>query len=182
MNAVDSLRYIGHCNLVGMPVKDIESHAGVEGIPQRDGLAQDVAGRFPNPGDTTLPTRPPPVWCDGPGRIFPFPANGLRSLSPGASRAETPRTSQADIQSDLFYDYRANVDAYPKWQAWMREKQPRLLVLWGKYESSFDPSEEAYRRDVPNAQVHILDAGHFALDTKADQIAARVGEFLETER
>jgi hypothetical protein len=48
---------------------------------------------------------------------------------------------QADIQSDLFYDYRTNVDSYPKWQAWMREKQPRLLVIWGKYESSFDPSE-----------------------------------------
>ena len=42
---------------------------------------------------------------------------------------------QAEIQSDLFYDYRTNVDAYPKWQAWMREKQPHLLVIWGKYES-----------------------------------------------
>ena len=86
--------------------------------------------------------------------------------------------SQADIQSDLFYDYRTNVEAYPKWQAWMREKQPRLLVLWGKYESCFDPSEpEAYRRDVPNAQVHILDGGHFALDTAADEIAALVRDF-----
>jgi pimeloyl-ACP methyl ester carboxylesterase len=45
---------------------------------------------------------------------------------------------QADIQSDLFYDYRTNVEDYPKWQAWMRERQPRLLVIWGKYESSFD--------------------------------------------
>jgi pimeloyl-ACP methyl ester carboxylesterase len=85
---------------------------------------------------------------------------------------------QADIQSDLFYDYRTNVEAYPKWQAWMRERQPRLLVLWGKYESSFDPSEpEAYRRDVPNAQVHILDGGHFALDTASDEIAALVRGF-----
>jgi len=87
--------------------------------------------------------------------------------------------SQADIQSDLFYDYRTNVDAYPTWQAWMRENQPRLLVIWGKYESSFDPSEpEAYRRDVPNAEVHIVDGGHFALDTAADQIAAVVRGFL----
>jgi pimeloyl-ACP methyl ester carboxylesterase len=62
---------------------------------------------------------------------------------------------QSDIQSNLFYDYRTNVDAYPKWQAWMREKQPRLLVIWGKYDLSFDPSEpEAYRRDVPKAEVH----------------------------
>jgi uncharacterized protein len=50
---------------------------------------------------------------------------------------------QADIQSGLFYDYRTNVDAYPKWQAWMREKQPRLLVIWGKYDLSFDLGEPA---------------------------------------
>ena len=90
---------------------------------------------------------------------------------------------QADIQSDLFYDYRTNVDSYPKWQAWMREKQPRLLVLWGKYELSFDPSEpEAYRRDVPKAEVHIVDGGHFALDTAADEIAALVRNFVRPSR
>jgi pimeloyl-ACP methyl ester carboxylesterase len=62
----------------------------------------------------------------------------------------------------------------------MREKQPRLLVLWGKYDLSFDLSEpEAYRRDVPNAEVHVLEAGHFALDTAADQIAEIVGGFLK---
>jgi pimeloyl-ACP methyl ester carboxylesterase len=88
---------------------------------------------------------------------------------------------QADIQSDLFYDYRTNVDNYPKWQAWMREKQPRLLVIWGKHDLSFDPGEpERYRKDVPNADVHILEAGHFALDTKADEIAALVREFMKT--
>ena len=86
---------------------------------------------------------------------------------------------QAEIQSDLFYDYRTNVDAYPKWQEWMRETQPRLLVLWGKYDRSFELSEpEAYRRDVPAADVHVLDAGHFALDTAADQIAQLVRDFM----
>jgi pimeloyl-ACP methyl ester carboxylesterase len=90
---------------------------------------------------------------------------------------------QADIQSDLFYDYRTNVDAYPKWQAWMRETQPRLLVVWGKYDPSFDISEpEAYRRDVPRAQVHVLDAGHFALDTAADEIAALIRGFVDPSR
>ncbi len=91
---------------------------------------------------------------------------------------------QAEIQSDLFYDYRTNVDAYPKWQAWMREKQPRLLVIWGKYDLSFDLSanRKRYRRDVPNAQVHVLDAGHFALDTAADEIAALVREFVGSSR
>jgi pimeloyl-ACP methyl ester carboxylesterase len=89
------------------------------------------------------------------------------------------RPRMADIQSDLFYDYRTNVESYPKWQAWMRETQPRLLVIWGKYELSFDPSEpEAYRRDVPTAEVHIVDGGHFALDTAADEIAELVRGFV----
>jgi pimeloyl-ACP methyl ester carboxylesterase len=86
---------------------------------------------------------------------------------------------QAQIQSDLFFDYRTNVDAYPKWQAWMQKNQPKLLVLWGKHDLSFDIGEpERYRNDVPNAQVHVLDAGHFALDTKANEIAALVRQFL----
>jgi pimeloyl-ACP methyl ester carboxylesterase len=90
---------------------------------------------------------------------------------------------QIDIQTELFYDYRTNVAAYPKWQAWMREKQPRLLVIWGKYEASFDPSEpEAYKRDLPSAQVHIVDGGHFALDTAANEIAALVREFVDARR
>src|SRR6202453_3196620 len=90
---------------------------------------------------------------------------------------------QADIQSDLFYDYRTNVDSYPKWQAWMREKQPPLLVIWGKHDPSFDISEpEHYRKDVQGAQVHILDAGHFALDTAADEIAALVQAFAGSSR
>ena len=90
---------------------------------------------------------------------------------------------QAEIQSDLFYDYRTNVDAYPKWQAWMQKAQPKLLVLWGKHDLSFDPGEpERYRKDVPNAKVYVLDAGHFALDTKADEIAVMVREFMKAEK
>ena len=74
---------------------------------------------------------------------------------------------QAQIQTDLSYDYRTNVAAYPKWQAWLQKTQPKLLVLWGKHDPSFDIGEpERYREDVPNAGVHVLDAGHFALDTK----------------
>src|SRR3984885_2818492 len=90
---------------------------------------------------------------------------------------------QAQIQSDLFYDYRTNVDAYPKWQAWRQKMQPSLLVIWGKHDLSFDPGEpERYRKDVPKAQVHVLDAGHFALDTKADEIAALVSQFMKTHK
>ena len=89
---------------------------------------------------------------------------------------------QAQIQTDLFYDYRTNVAAYPKWQAWLQKTQPQLLVLWGKHDPSFDVGEpERYREDVPNAKVAMLDAGHFALDTKADEIAALLREFMQTQ-
>jgi pimeloyl-ACP methyl ester carboxylesterase len=93
------------------------------------------------------------------------------------------RPGQIEIQSELFYDYRSNVAAYPRWQAWLQKHRPPLLVLWGKYDLSFELSEpEAYRRDVPNARVHILDAGHFALDTAADEITSHVRSFMKTLR
>jgi pimeloyl-ACP methyl ester carboxylesterase len=61
----------------------------------------------------------------------------------------------------------------------MQKTQPPLLVVWGKHDLSFDPGEpERYHKDVPNAEVHVLDAGHFALDTKADEIAAIVRQFV----
>ena len=71
--------------------------------------------------------------------------------------------------------------SHPRFFLRMRahKTQPRLLVVWGKYDPSFDISEpEAYRRDVPNAEVHILDAGHFALDTAADQSAQLIRGFI----
>jgi pimeloyl-ACP methyl ester carboxylesterase len=90
---------------------------------------------------------------------------------------------QAQIQSDLFYDYRTNVDAYPKWQAWMQETQPKLLVIWGKHDLSFDLGEpERYRKDAASAEVHVLDAGHFALDTNADEIGELVRQFVKAQR
>jgi len=89
------------------------------------------------------------------------------------------RPGQQDIQTDLFYDYRTNVASYPAWQDWLRRHQPPLLVLWGRYDPSFQVEEaEAYRRDVPAAEVHILDAGHFALDEQPDAIADLTRGFL----
>jgi len=65
----------------------------------------------------------------------------------------------------------------------MQKTQPRLLVLWGKHDLSFDSGEpERYRKDVPSAEVHVLDAGHFALDTKADEIAGLVRAFMAKQK
>jgi pimeloyl-ACP methyl ester carboxylesterase len=91
--------------------------------------------------------------------------------------------AQSQIQADLFYDYRTNVDAYPKWQAWMQKSQPSLLVVWGRHDLSFDLGEpERYHNDIPGAEIHVLDAGHFALDTKADEIASLIREFLKKQK
>jgi pimeloyl-ACP methyl ester carboxylesterase len=93
------------------------------------------------------------------------------------------RPGQADIQADLFYDYRTNVTSYPKWQAWLRATQPPTLVVWGKYDPSFTTlGALAYQRDLPDAEIHLLDAGHFALDEASDEIAALTRAFLAKHR
>lgn len=90
------------------------------------------------------------------------------------------RPGQAGIQEELFYDYRTNVQAYPAWQSYLRERRPPLLVLWGKYDPSFSKAGAwAYRRDVPEAEVHLLEAGHFAMDTRCAEVALITLDFLD---
>lgn len=89
------------------------------------------------------------------------------------------RPGQAEIQVELFYDYRTNLAAYPTWQQWLRAHQPRTLVLWGRHDASFQAQEaDSYRADLPDAEVHLLDGGHFVLDTCADEAAERIRAFL----
>jgi len=90
------------------------------------------------------------------------------------------RPGQADIQTTLFLDYRANVASYPLWQKWLRAVQPPTLVVWGKYDPYFTVAgATAYAGDVPKAEINILEAGHFALDEATDEIASLVRNFLE---
>ncbi|HKV22486.1 MAG TPA: alpha/beta hydrolase [Mycobacterium sp.] len=90
------------------------------------------------------------------------------------------RPGQSDIQTDLFYDYRTNVDSYSRWQQWLRGAQPPLLVVWGRYDPSFEvAAAEAYQRDVPDAPVHIVDAGHFPLDEAPEHVSDLTGRFLD---
>ncbi len=89
------------------------------------------------------------------------------------------RPGEADIQSDLFYDFRNNLAAFPVWQNWLRERRPPTLIVWGRYDPVFDIAEvAALARDVPKAEVHVLDAGHFALDEFASDIARLMRNFL----
>jgi pimeloyl-ACP methyl ester carboxylesterase len=93
--------------------------------------------------------------------------------------AHLSKPGQRDIQADLLYDYRTNVASYPIWQAWLRQHKPPTLVVWGRNDPSFVAAGgEAYKRDLPEAEIHLLDAGHFALDEKNDQIASLMLEFL----
>ena len=93
--------------------------------------------------------------------------------------AHLAKPGQREIQAALLYDYRTNVAAYPAWQAWLREHKPATLVVWGRNDPSFiAPGAEAFKRDLPNAEIHLLDAGHFALDEKNDEIAGLILTFL----
>jgi pimeloyl-ACP methyl ester carboxylesterase len=84
-----------------------------------------------------------------------------------------------DIQLELFHDYRTNVASYPKWQAYLRDARPPTLVVWGRHDLSFTIAGAlAYGDDVPEAEVHLLDAGHFALDEAAPQIAELIRSFF----
>ncbi len=90
------------------------------------------------------------------------------------------RPGNKEIQLDLFYDYRTNVDLYPVWQAYLRTYQPPTLVVWGKNDPIF-PAEgaEPFKRDLRNLEFHLLDTGHFALETHGVEIAGLMRRFLK---
>lgn len=89
------------------------------------------------------------------------------------------RPGNDEIQLDLFLDYASNVALYPKFQEYFRTKRPPLLAVWGKNDPFFlPPGAEAFRRDNPNAEVKLLDTGHFALETHVEEIAREILDFL----
>lgn len=89
------------------------------------------------------------------------------------------RPGNMDIQLDLFLDYASNVRLYPAFQEYFRKSKPPLLAIWGKHDPFFIPAgAEAYKRDIPNAQIQLLDTGHFATETHVVEIAAAIKQFL----
>lgn len=89
------------------------------------------------------------------------------------------RPGNAEIQLDLFYDYRTNIPLYPQWQAYFRQHKPPTLVVWGKNDAIFVAAGAApYKRDLPGAEIHLLDTGHFALETHGTEIATLIRKFL----
>ena len=89
------------------------------------------------------------------------------------------RAGAADVQLDLFGDYKSNVALYPTFQRYFRTHKPPFLAVWGKNDPFFlPPGAEAFKRDIPDAVVRFLDTGHFALETHAAEIAAAIREFV----
>lgn len=112
------------------------------------------------------------------------PADRLERIPPEAwqlDQAGLDRPGNAAIQLQLFWDYQFNLDAYPAFQEYFRTHQPPTLVAWGRNDEIFGPAgAQAFRRDLPNAEIHLLDAGHFALETHGDEIAALIRNLLRT--
>jgi pimeloyl-ACP methyl ester carboxylesterase len=94
-------------------------------------------------------------------------------------QSKLDRPGNDKIQLALFYDYRNNPPLYPAWHKYLREKKPPVLVVWGKNDPVFAPAgAEAFRKDVPQAELHFLDTGHFALEEDGAEIAQTIRTFL----
>jgi pimeloyl-ACP methyl ester carboxylesterase len=91
---------------------------------------------------------------------------------------DQPGRKQAQLA--LAYDYRGNIAAYPRWQAWLREHRPPTLITWGTGDAFFpEPGARAYLRDVPDAELHLFATGHFALEELLPEIAPLIDDFLD---
>lgn len=89
------------------------------------------------------------------------------------------KSDYAEIQSDLIFDYQNNVKLYPEFQKYLRTYQPPLLAIWGKNDPSFIPvGAEAFKKDLPNVEVHFVNSGHFALETHAEEIGRTISTFI----
>jgi pimeloyl-ACP methyl ester carboxylesterase len=110
------------------------------------------------------------------------PADRLDRIAPDAwllDQAGLDRPGNAEIQLQLFWDYQFNLDAYPHFQRYLRDHRPPTLVTWGRNDEIFGAAgAEAYARDLPDAEIHLLDTGHFALETHGEEIATLMRSFL----
>ncbi|KAB1147169.1 alpha/beta hydrolase [Streptomyces luteolifulvus] len=85
-----------------------------------------------------------------------------------------------EAQQSLFFDYHSNVERYDDWQAWLRRHTPPTLITWGGHDPFFtEPGAHAYLRDLPDAELHLFDTGHFALETHLPEIAPLIADFLD---
>ncbi|MFC7446882.1 alpha/beta fold hydrolase [Rhodococcus daqingensis] len=110
------------------------------------------------------------------------PADRLDRIAPEtwlADQAGLDRPGNKEIQLQLFWDYQFNLDGYPAFQEYFRTNRPPTLVAWGRHDEIFGPAgAEAFATDLPDAEIHLLDAGHFALETHGPEITDLIRDFL----
>ena len=113
--------------------------------------------------------------------IYLFGAKDSERISPDNWRSDfgfMQRPYARRVQLDLFYDYRTNVDLYPEWQAFLKKQQPRTIIFWGQDDIFFTrEGGEAYLTDLPHAEMHRLQSGHFAVEDSLDEIASGINRF-----
>jgi len=112
---------------------------------------------------------------------------------PSQTRAYQPRQLEHDlhyldrpnarrVQLDYFYDYRTNAELYPQWQAFLRKQQPKTIIFWGQDDIFFTrEGGESYLKDLPHAEMHRLDSGHFAVEDCLDEIASQIRRFYDEQ-
>ena len=109
-------------------------------------------------------------------------ARAVESIDPGhalADQAVIDLPGRADYMEALLWDYRTNPARYPQWQEWLRTRRPAVLAVWGANDPFFVPAgAQSFRTDVPDAEVVLLDTGHFALEEEVDAVADLVRAFL----
>jgi pimeloyl-ACP methyl ester carboxylesterase len=117
--------------------------------------------------------------------IYLFGAKNPELISPDNWKSDSTfmeRPKARRVQLDLFYDYRKNVDLYPEWQSFLKTRQPKTIIFWGQDDVFFTPEGgEAYLQDLPNAEMHRLAAGHFAVEDSLHQIADGMHRFYREQ-
>jgi pimeloyl-ACP methyl ester carboxylesterase len=143
---------------------------------------ESLRGYWANP--TEANAAPLRAFLDPEAQVWQY-THGVRDvdrISPDTwtiDQALLERPGSKEIQLALFYDYRTNPERFGEWQAYFRAHQPPLLAVWGEHDQIFGPDgAHAFARDLPNAEIHLLDTGHFALEEDGETIAALIEDFL----
>jgi pimeloyl-ACP methyl ester carboxylesterase len=143
---------------------------------------RDAAPYLSNRNPETLKLVKPLLTLDGMKLFFLNGAQDPETINPDGyynALHFLGRPGQEEIQLDLLYDYRNNLAEYPKWQAWLKNTRPRLLLVWGKNDVFFPVSAaDAIKADVPGAELHVYDTSHLALEEFHTEIAENIKTFL----
>jgi len=136
-----------------------------------------------NPGPDTEAPLLPFLDLDGIRLVYQHGHAAPELISPDNWQMDfrfMERPNARRVQLDLLYDYRTNVALYPDWQQFLRMRQPKTLIFWGQRDIFFTPEGgEAYLRDLPQAELHRLESGHFAVEDCLDTIASNMGRFYD---